>query len=86
MKYSYKDGNFKKGDILSIAIDRKVNVYLMDNINFTKYKNNNSCEYYGGVANNSPYNITVPRTGHWYIVIDLGGGSGILNYSIKVFK
>ena len=86
MKYSYKEGNFKKGDILSIVIDRKVNIYLMDNINFTRYKNDNSCEYYGGVANSSPYNITVPRTGHWYIVIDLDGGTGILNYSIKVFK
>ena len=86
MKYSYKEGNFKKGDILSIVIDRKVNVYLMDNVNFARYKNDNSCEYYGGGANSSPYNITVPRTGHWYIVIDLGGGTGILNYSIKVFK
>lgn len=86
MKYTYKDGNFKKGDILSISVDRKVNIYLMDNINFTRYKNNNDCEYYGGAATNSPYNITVPRTGHWYIVLDLGGGTGILNYSIKVFK
>ena len=86
MKYSYKDGNFRKGDILSIAVDRKVNIYLMNDINFSKYKNNNSFEYYGGTANNSPYNITVPSTGHWYIVIDLGGGIGILNYSIRVYK
>ena len=86
MKYSYEEGNFKKGDILSIAIDRKVNIYLMDNLNFARYKNSNSCEYFGSTANSSPYNITVPRTGHWYIVIDLGGGTGILNYSIKVFK
>ena len=86
MKYSYEEGTFRKGDILSIVIDRKVNIYLMDNENFSRYKNNNSFEYYGGVASKSPYNITVPRTGHWYIVIDLGGGTGILNYSIKVFK
>ncbi len=32
MKYSYKEGNFNKGDILSIAVDRKVNIYLMDNM------------------------------------------------------
>ncbi|EKQ57295.1 MULTISPECIES: DUF1883 domain-containing protein [unclassified Clostridium] len=86
MKYSYEEGNFKKGDILSIAIDRKVNIYLMDNINFQRYKNNMNCEYYGGVATCSTYNITVPRTGHWYIVMDLGGNAGILNYSIKVYK
>ena len=86
MKYSYKEGNFKKGDILSISIDRKVNIYLMDSVNFARYKNNERCDYYGGAVNNSPYNISVPRTGHWYIVIDLGGGAGMLNYSIKVFK
>lgn len=86
MKYTSEDGNFKRGDILSIAVDRKVNIYLMDNLNFSRYKNNMSCEYYGGTASSSPYNIKVPSTGHWYIVIDLGGGTGILNYSIKVFK
>ncbi len=86
MKYSYQEGIFRKGDILSIVFDRKVNIFLMDNINFSRYKNNKSCEYYGGAANNSPYNIAVPRTAHWYIVIDLGGSIGILNYSIRVFK
>lgn len=86
MKYSYKEGNFKKGDILSITFDRKVNIYLMDDINFARYKSEQSCEYYGGAVNGSPHNIQVPRTGHWYIVLDLGGATGILNYSIKIFK
>lgn len=86
MKYSYEEGNFRKDDILSIKIDRKVNIYLMDNSNFSRYKNNWNFEHYGGAANTSPYNIKVPRTGHWYIIIDLGGGTGILNYSIKVFR
>lgn len=86
MKYSYEEGNFRKGDILSITIDRRVNIYLMDNINFTRYKNNNRFEYYGGSVSNSPYNITVPKSGHWYIIIDLDGGSGILNYSIRMFR
>lgn len=86
MKYTYKDGNFRKGDILIITVDRKVNIYLLDNINFQKYKNGNSFEYFSSGSNSSPYSITVPRTDHWYIVLDLGGGTGILNYSIKVIK
>ena len=86
MKYSYEEGNFRKGDILGITIDRKVNIYLLDSDNFIRYRNNNSFKYYGGSADSSPYTITVPSSGHWYIVIDLGGGAGILNYSIKVFR
>jgi len=86
MKYTYKDGNFRKGDILIIAVDRSVNIYLVDSINFQHYKNGNSFECYTSKSASSPYSITVPRSGHWYIVLDLGGGSGILNYSIKVLK
>lgn len=86
MKYTYKDGNFRKGDILIITVDRKVNIYLLDSTNFQRYKNGNGFEYFSSSANGSPYNITVPMSGHWYIVLDLGGGSGILNYSIKVLK
>lgn len=86
MKYTYKDGNFKKGDILIITVDRRVNIYLVDSNNFQRYKNGNSFEYYSSKSASSPYNITVPSTGHWYIVLDLGGGTGILNYSINVLK
>ena len=86
MKYTYKDGNFRKGDILIITVDRKVNIYLLDNTNFQRYKDGNGFEYFSSSANGSPYSITVPRSGQWYIVLDLGGGTGILNYSIKVLK
>lgn len=86
MKYSCKDGYFKKGDILNIKIDRKANVRLMDGSNFMKFKNGQAYTYFGGEAATSPFNIIVPRTDHWYIVIDLGGETGILSYSIKVFK
>lgn len=86
MKYTYKDGNFRKGDILIITVDRSVNIYLVDSINFQRYKNGSSFEYYSSKSSSSPYNIAVPSTGLWYIILDLGGGTGILNYSIKVLK
>lgn len=86
MKYSCKDGYFKKGNILNIRIDRKANIRLMDAENYMKFKNGQAYSYFGGPAETSPVNITVPRTDHWYIVIDLGGQSGILSYSIRVFK
>ena len=86
MKYSCKDGYFKKGDILNIRIDRKATVRLMDGANYIKFKDGQAYSYFGGEFTTSPFNITVPRTDHWYIVFDLGGQSGILSYSIRVFK
>ncbi len=86
MKYSCKDGYFKKGDILSIKVDRKVNIRVMTEENFIKFKNGQAYSYFGGEFSTSPINLPIPKTAHWYIVIDLGGQSGILSYSIKVFK
>lgn len=86
MKYSCKDGYFKKGDILNIRIDRKVTIRLMNDINFMKFKNGQEYSYFGGEFSSSPVNLKVPKTDHWNIVFDLGGNTGILSYSIRVFK
>ncbi|WP_277516528.1 DUF1883 domain-containing protein [Cellulosimicrobium cellulans] len=49
------------------------NVRLMDSTNFNAYKNGRSHRYAGGLVNRSPFRITVPRTGSWYLTIDLMG-------------
>lgn len=34
----------------------------------------------------SPYRITVPSSGHWYLTIDLGGYSGTIKHSVSVLS
>jgi hypothetical protein len=45
----------------------------MDSSNFNAYKNNRQHRYTGGLVGKSPFRITVPRTGSWYLTIDLMG-------------
>lgn len=56
----------------------------MDSYNFQNYKNGRNHKYYGGHIKQSPYRITVPKFGKWYVTIDLGGYSGKINSSVRV--
>ena len=48
------------------------NVRLMDSSNYNNYKHGRSHSFYGGLMRRSPAVLTIPRSGHWYVTIDLG--------------
>lgn len=58
-----------------VSLNYSANVFLVDDINYSSYKNGLSYNYYGGHATSSPVIISVPRTGNWYLVVDNGGDS-----------
>ncbi len=60
------------------------NVMLLDDINFNNYKAGRQFRYYGGHYTMSPVLIVVPSTGHWNLVIDLGGAPGQVNASVRL--
>lgn len=86
MKFQhYNLGNLKGGEIVEIKLSgNSSNVKLMDSSNFSSYKNNRRHTFYGGHATKSPVRIPVPRSGHWYVTIDLGGYSGTVRSSVNV--
>ena len=85
MKFSCYDlGNRQKGEIVQVSLSNVANVRLMDYGNYSKYKNGRSHHFYGGLAKKSPIRIAIPRSGHWYVTIDLGGYSGKVNHSLQV--
>ncbi len=47
-------------------------VYLVNAQNYQNYFNGDDFRYYGGFANESPYAINIPSSGHWYVIIDNG--------------
>lgn len=86
MQYQVYDlGQLKGGEIVEVTLKgNAANVKLMDSSNFSSYKSGRRHNYYGGHVTRSPYKVAVPRSGRWYVTIDLGGYSGKVNSSISV--
>lgn len=83
MNFSYYDfGYLEKGKIVEVQLSAAANVRLMDSTNYSNYKNGRKHRYYGGYVTRSPYRITVPSAGHWYLTIDLGGYSGTVRHML----
>ena len=59
------------------------NVRLMDSSNYNNYKYGRRHSFYGGLMRRSPAVLTIPRTGHWYVTIDLGGLRGTVRTSVR---
>ena len=76
--------NLTGGQVVSVEINMQANVMLMDSQNYSSYRNRRGFKYYGGSFKRSPANIQVPHTGLWYVVVDLGGGSGRISTSIRI--
>lgn len=84
MQFLHKQLNLNLGDVVRVDIDRAANVRLLDSMNFSKYRNGQSCNGYGGLSTSTPVRIPAPRTGTWHVVIDLGPGGGHIKHSIRI--
>lgn len=82
----YDLGLLDSGKTVRVNIDKQANVLLLDSSNFSNYKNGRAFKYYGGLVKRSPIQIQVPFQSHWYVAIDLGGGSGTLRSSVDVLN
>lgn len=86
MKFqSYDLGQLKGGEIVEVTLrGNSANVKLMDSSNFSSYKSGRRHTYYGGHVTRSPYRVTIPNPGRWYVTVDLGGYSGSVRSSVNV--
>jgi hypothetical protein len=63
----------QRGDIAEVTLNRGANVRLMDGTNLNKFKRGQKHTYHGGLAKKSSVKIAIPRSGHWYVVVDMQG-------------
>ena len=85
MNFSYYDlGHLNRGQVVEVCLSAAANVRLLDSTNYNNYKNGRRHKYYGGYVKRSPYRISVPNSGHWYVTIDLGGYAGSVKHSVQV--
>jgi len=81
----------EEGDVLEVDVQaepRGANVVLLDNENFAGYVSNSpSFQYVGGFLDtDKPVRLRVPRAGHWFLVVDLGGRGGRMSAAVRLIK
>lgn len=86
MNFLHYDLQLGFNDTVEVTLDKQVNVRLLDDINFSKYKRGERHKYYGGLAKESPARLNAPHPGHWNLVIDLGGYAGNVRASVRTIK
>jgi len=86
MKFQEYDlGQLEEGKVIEVILQgNSANVKLMNSLNFQNYKRGGKHQFYGGHITRSPFNLSVPSFGRWYITIDLGGYSGNIKSSIRI--
>ncbi|MBI2435066.1 MAG: DUF1883 domain-containing protein [Candidatus Hydrogenedentes bacterium] len=83
MNYLHYDFQLTPKDVVKVTLDKQANVRLLDEPNFSRYKRGERHEYYGGRAAKSPVHLSAPHSGHWHLVIDLGGYSGAVRAAVE---
>lgn len=86
MKFTHYDlGHRSRGEIVQVTLaGSAANVRLMDSLNFQSYRSGRNHRYQGGHATKSPVRLQIPRSGHWHVVVDLGGYRGSVRSSISI--
>ena len=86
MNYWSSDlGLVSAGAVVEVALTgNAANVMLLDSSNFSSYESGQSFRYVGGHYTRSPIRLTTPTAGHWYVLIDYGGGAGSGTASVRL--
>ncbi|MDE3721372.1 DUF1883 domain-containing protein [Nocardiopsis sp. N85] len=83
--FKYHWNRLEKGSTVVVSLSKAANVRLMDSTNFNAYKNGRSHRYSGGLVTKTPFRIRVPRTGSWYLTVDVMGlKTASVRHSVEV--
>ncbi len=86
MKFVKHDlGSRSGGEIVEVILKGSAaNVRLMDSPNFQYFRSGRRHQYIGGHAKRSPVRLQIPRSGHWYVTVDMGGYKGTVRSSVRM--
>jgi hypothetical protein len=86
MNFLHYEFQLGTNDVVEVTLDQQANVRLLDDSNFSRYQSGQQHTYYGGMAKVSPVHLRPPHSGHWHLVIDLGGYAGTVSASATVIS
>lgn len=67
----YTDSNGRLS--VEVHLNHAADVFLVDSLNFQKYKSGQNFKYSGGHYTHTPVNISVQGIGRWYLIVRGGG-------------
>jgi hypothetical protein len=86
MNYLHYEFDLGGDDAVEVTLDKQANVRLLDQVNYGLYQQGKQHKYYGGLAKESPVTLKAPHSGHWHVVVDLGGYGGTVRASARVLE
>jgi len=87
MKFLHYEVTTETGDAILVSLSgTEANVMVMDDSNFRSYRSRSSFKYFGGHYKKSPAVVRPPNSGHWNVVVDLGGYAGKIEASVQVIQ
>lgn len=85
MSYIHSREYVNSDSVISVQCSHQINVLVMDDNNYNKYRKGQSANVYGGFYTHFPANVGVPHTGHWNIILALPAGHRAnIRYSINI--
>ncbi len=86
MRFLHSEFSGTSDVVVLVTLDGQANVLLMGDTDFSAYQQGRSFSYYGGWATRSPVRLSPPHSGHWHVVVDLGGRAGTIRASVRVIE
>jgi hypothetical protein len=78
-------GHCEAGTAVQVTPAQASNVYLLDAPNFGLYRRRRRFQGVGGpAASGATLHMPIPRTGRWFVVVDLGGTRGTIGASVHM--
>ena len=79
-------GELAGGELVEVEITRAAYIRFMDSENIRKFNFGQSHHYYGGHVEESPFRMSIPYAGHWFVAVDLAGYAGTVGSSARVLE
>jgi hypothetical protein len=84
MEFLHYEFDAHGGEMVEVTLDHAANVQLLDPANYDNYRNGRAFRYFGGHVTGPSFRLAFPHSGHWHLVIDLGGGPGQVRASASL--
>ena len=86
MNHLHKYLSLSEGDTLKIHLSNPAHVMLLDDNNYSLYKDEEEYDFYGKLAKQSPCMIRAPYAGSWHLVIEQENSRQDLSVNVQIMS